>query len=141
VIAVADMDDFNQRIISEFRANGGKVGKPFEGAPMILVTTTGARSGQRRTTPLVYTRDGERYVVSASFAGAPRHPAWYHNLMANPEVTVEVGSETFPARASVVEGEDRQRLYDEQAKLMPAFKEYQEKTARQIPVVALERIG
>ena len=135
------MDDFNARIVEEFRANGGKVGKPFEGAPMILVTTTGARSGNQRTSPLVHTRDGDRYVIIASYAGAPKHPAWYHNIVANPEVTVEVGTEKFQARASTVEGEERQRLYDAQAALMPNFEEYQEKTTRQIPVVVLERIG
>jgi len=108
---------------------------------MILVTTTGARSGNQRTSPLVHTRDGDRYVIIASYAGAPKDPAWYHNLVANPEVTVEVGTEKFQARASTVEGEERQRLYDAQAALMPNFTEYQEKTTRQIPVVVLERIG
>lgn len=135
------MNEFNDRIVEEFRANGGKVGKPFEGAPMILVTTTGARSGRTRTSPLVYTRDGDRYVIIASYAGAPKHPAWYHNLVANPEVTVEVGTESFTARASTAEGEERRRLYDAQAALMPNFTEYQEKTTREIPVVVLERIG
>jgi deazaflavin-dependent oxidoreductase (nitroreductase family) len=135
------MNEFNNRIVEEFRANGGKVGKPFEGAPMILVTTTGARSGRTRTSPLVYTRDGDRYVIIASYAGAPKHPAWYHNLVANPEVTVEVGTESFTARASTAEGEERRSLYDAQAALMPNFTEYQEKTTREIPVVVLERIG
>jgi deazaflavin-dependent oxidoreductase (nitroreductase family) len=136
---VADFNEFNKKVIDEFRANGGKVGKPFEGSPMILVTHKGAKSGVERTTPLVYTRDGDRYVIIASKAGAPSHPAWYHNLVANPDVTVEVGTDKFPARATVVTGEERQRLYDEQAALMPNFKEYQEKTAREIPVVVLAR--
>jgi deazaflavin-dependent oxidoreductase (nitroreductase family) len=112
----------------------------FEGAPMLLLTSTGARSGQHRTTPLVHTRDGNRYVIIASKGGAPTHPAWYHNLVANPEATVEVGVESFPVRAAVATGDERQRLFDQQAALMPNFKEYQEKTTREIPVVVLERL-
>ena len=138
---MTDMNDFNQNVIKQFRANGGKVGPPFEGAPMMLLTTTGARSGQQRTTPLVHTRDGEDIVVLASKGGAPSHPAWYHNLVANPEVTVEVGTDKFPARARVATGEEHDRLFAAQAKLMPNFAEYQQKTTRQIPVVVLERIG
>ena len=131
----------NNPDLRSFRANGGKVGPPFEGAPMMLLTTTGARSGQQRTTPLVHTRDGEDIVVLASKAGAPSHPAWYHNLVANPEVTVELGTEKFAARARVATGDERERLYAAQAKLMPNFAEYQQKTTRQIPVVVLKRIG
>ena len=138
---MTDMNDFNQNVIKQFRANGGKVGPPFEGAPMLLLTTTGARSGQHRTTPLVHTRDGDDIVVLASKGGAPSHPAWYHNLVANPEVTLEVGTETFKARARVATGEERDRLYAAQAKLMPNFGEYQQKTTRRIPVVVLKRVG
>ena len=134
------MNDFNRKVIDEFRANGGKVGGAFEGAPMLLLTTTGAKSGVQRTTPVVYTTDGDRYVIIASYAGGPHNPAWFHNLVANPEVTVEVGTEQFPARAIVAAGADRDRLYDAQAAHMPAFKEYQDKTDRTIPVVLLERI-
>lgn len=137
---MSETNDFNQNVIRQFRANGGKVGPPFEGAPMILLTTRGAKSGQERTTPLVHTRDGDKYVIIASKAGAPTNPAWYHNLVANPEVTVEVGTEKFQARARVATGEERDRLYDAQAKLMPNFAEYQQKTTRKIPVVVLERI-
>lgn len=134
-------NDFNQSLIAEFRANGGKVTGVFAGRPLLLLTTTGAKSGQPRTMPLVYTTDGDRLVVIASKGGAPSHPAWYHNLVANPVTTVELPGETFRARASVAEGEERQRLYDAQAALMPAFADYQRKTTRQIPVVVLERIA
>jgi deazaflavin-dependent oxidoreductase (nitroreductase family) len=136
---VSDFDDFNRKVIAEFRANGGKVGPPFEGAPMLLLTTTGAKSGQPRTTPLVYTTDGDRLVVLASKGGAPSHPAWYHNLVANPVVTLEVGQDEFQARASVASGDERDRLFAAQAALMPNFAEYQRKTTRRIPVVTLER--
>jgi deazaflavin-dependent oxidoreductase (nitroreductase family) len=135
------MQNFNAKIIDEFRANGGKVGGQFEGAPMLLLTTTGAKSGKRFTTPLVHTNDGDRIVILASKAGAPTHPDWYYNLVKNPAVTVELGTETFEATATVVEGQDRERLYDAQATLMPGFREYQEKTDRVIPVVVLERAG
>lgn len=134
-----DPSNFNQQIIDEFRANGGKVGGMFEGAPMLLLTTTGARSGQPRVSPLVYTTDGDRMVIIASKGGAPTNPDWFHNLRANPEVTLEVGTETFPARASVPDGEERQRLWDQMAAQMPGFGDYQRNTERQIPVVVLER--
>lgn len=130
---------FNEQIIDEFRANGGKVGGPFEGAPMVLLTTTGAKSGRARTTPLVYTSDGDRLVIIASAAGADKHPAWFHNLVARPGVTLEVGTERYPARARVVEEPERSRLYAQMAALMPGFNAYQEKTSRTIPVVILER--
>ncbi len=136
-----DMSEINRRVIAEFRANGGKVGPPFEGAPMILITTTGAKSGKHRTSPLVYTMDGDRYIIIASKGGAPTSPDWYHNLVANPETTVEVGTETFQARASVPDEPERTRLYDQQAAVMPNFAEYQRNTERRIPVVVLERIG
>jgi deazaflavin-dependent oxidoreductase (nitroreductase family) len=135
------MSDFNENVINEFRANGGKVGGPFEGASMMLLTTTGAKSGQARTRPVVYTKDGERFVIIASKAGAPTNPDWFHNLVANPEVTLEVGVETFPARATVTSGEERTRLYDAQAALMPRFAEYAQQTTREIPVVVLERLA
>jgi deazaflavin-dependent oxidoreductase (nitroreductase family) len=134
-----DREDWNRRVIEEFRANGGKVGGYFEGSPMMLLTTTGAKSGQPRLAPLVYTTDNGRLVVIASKGGAPTNPDWYHNLRANPEVTVEIGTESFPARASVLEGEERQRLFDQMAAQMPGFAEYQENTTRQLPVIVLER--
>lgn len=132
-------NDFNQAIIAEFRANGGKVGGQFEGAPMLLLTTTGAKSGQPRVSPLVYTTDGDRLVIIASKGGAPTNPDWFANLRANPTVTVEVGSEQFQARAVVAEGEERDRLFNQMAAQMPGFAEYQRNTSRLIPVVLLER--
>lgn len=135
---MTDPSDFNRAIIDEFRANDGKVGGPFEGAPMLLLTTTGAKSGQARTVPVVYLPDGDRYVVFASKAGAPTHPDWYHNLVANPQVSVEVGSDRFDVQAVVLTGDEHDRLYATQAERYPGFKEYQEKTTRVIPVVALE---
>src|SRR5262245_10822248 len=135
------MSDHNRHVIAEFRAKAGKVGGPFEGRPLLLLTTTGAKSGQPRTSPLVYTTDGDRLVVIASKGGAPTNPAWYHNLRANPEVTLEVGTERFPARATVATGQERERLFAAQAALMPGFADYQRKTTRQLPVVTFERLG
>ena len=132
--------EFNSKVIEEFRANGGKVGGPFEGAQLLLLTTTGAKSGEPRTSPLVYTTDGDRIVIIASMAGAPTNPAWYHNLAARPDATVELGSETIKVSAHDAEGDERQRLYDAQAEMMPAFKEYAAKTERVIPVVLLDRV-
>lgn len=135
-----DFNEFNRGIIEEFRANGGAVGGPFAGAPMVLVTHRGAKSGIERTTPLVYSRDGDRVVIIASMGGAPTHPAWFHNIAAHPTVTVEIGEETYEAGAEILtEGDERQRLFDQQAALMPNFAEYQAKTDRVIPVVVLTR--
>ena len=136
----ADLNELNQRVITEFRANHGKVGGRYAKTPLLLLTTTGAKSGRALTRPLAYTRDGERLVVIASFGGGPKNPPWYHNLVANPEVTVEVGSERFRARATVATGEERRRLYNRQAGQLPAFAEYEKKTTRQIPVIVLTRI-
>ena len=134
------MAEFNRKVIEEFRANGGKVGGPFAGAPMLLLTHQGAKSGKTYTTPLVYSRDGGRVIIVASKAGAPNNPAWYHNLIAHPEVAVEIGAEQFKAKAVVTKGEERERLFNAQAGQMPVFNEYRNKTARQIPVIALERV-
>lgn len=133
------MNDFNASVIAEFRAHGGRVGGPFEGAPLLLLTSTGAKSGEERTTPVMYLPDGERMVIFASKAGAPTNPAWYHNLVANPTATVEVGTESFQATARVASGEERAELYNRQAELRPQFADYAEKTTREIPVVVLER--
>ena len=138
---MADQNDFNKQIIEEFRANGGETFGMFKGRPLLLLTTTGAKSGEARTTPLVYSRDGEKVVIIASMGGAPKHPAWYLNLAANPRVTVELGTEKFEATASATEGAERDRLYAQQAAMMPAFNEYEQKTTRRIPVVLLERAG
>ncbi|MCW2882623.1 MAG: hypothetical protein JWQ95_6723 [Sphaerisporangium sp.] len=137
------MSDWNQKIIEEFRANGGKVGGMFKEASLVLLTTTGAKTGNLRTNPVVYVRDGDRILVFGSNAGAPAHPAWYHNLLTHPEVTVEIGDgprlETYTATAHPLRGEERDRLYARQAQLDPAFTGYQAQTSRVIPVVALHR--
>jgi deazaflavin-dependent oxidoreductase (nitroreductase family) len=135
------MSDFNRKVIDEFRANEGKVGGPFEGAPVLLLTSTGAKSGEQRTTPVVYQPDGERMVIFASKAGAPENPAWFHNLRANPTATVEVGSDTVEVEAVVTDGDERERLFSKQKQLMPQFVDYEQKTTRQIPVVALTPKG
>jgi deazaflavin-dependent oxidoreductase (nitroreductase family) len=135
------MSDFNTAIIEEFRANGGRVGGPFRGAPMLLLHTTGARSGRERVNPLVYATDGDNYVVFGSKAGAPTHPDWFHNLVANPDVTIEVGTETVPHRARVAEGEEHERLWSRQKQAMPGFADYEAGTTRRIPVVVLEPAG
>jgi deazaflavin-dependent oxidoreductase (nitroreductase family) len=136
---VPDVNDFNRAIIDEFRANEGSVGGPFEGAPVLLLTSTGARSGERRTTPVMYLPDGERMVIFASKGGAPTNPAWFHNLRANPAATVEVGPETVDVNAVITSGEERERLFARQSELYPQFADYAQKTTREIPVVALER--
>lgn len=134
------IDEMNQAVVSEFRANKGVVGGPMEGMPILLLTMTGAKSGRTLLRPLCYSRDGDRLVIIASYGGAPRNPPWYHNLIANPIVTVEVGAEKFKARAAQAAGAERQRLFDAQARLMPFFNDYQKKTKRQIPVLTLTRI-
>lgn len=133
--------NFNQSIIEEFRANGGKVGGPFEGGTLLLLTSTGAKSGQPRVSPLAYVADGERYVIIASKAGAPTNPDWYHNLLAHPDATIEVGREQFQVRATVAEEPERSRLYAKMVEKMPGFADYQRKTTRQIPVVVLDRVN
>lgn len=134
-------NDFNQRVIDEFRANGGKVGGPFEGAPMLLLHHTGAKSGVERVTPLVYRSEGDAYVVFGSKGGAPSHPHWYLNVVANPDTTVEVGTETVPVRARVAAGEEREAIWSAQKDAMPGFVDYETAIAgrREIPVVVLER--
>ncbi|MDN3355713.1 nitroreductase/quinone reductase family protein [Actinomadura sp. DC4] len=133
------MSEWNEKIIAEFRANEGRVGGPFEGAPLLLLTTVGARTGALRINPLVYLRDGGRVLVFASNGGAPAHPAWYHNLLARPQVTVEIGTETYAGFAHPLEGEERDTLYARQAGINPGFAGYQAGTARVIPVVAVYR--
>src|SRR6476659_2472733 len=135
------MSDWNAAIIDEFRANQGRLRGQFEGAPMLLLRTTGAKTGQERVHPMMYLEHDGRLLVFATKAGAPTNPDWYHNLLAHPEVTVELGSEVFPAVARVTTGDDRDQLYAMQAELYPGFAEYQEKTDRTIPVVELLREG
>ncbi len=138
---MSELNDFNQKVISEFRASQGKVGGQLAGMPLLLLTTTGAKSSRSITKPLAFSRDGDRIIIIASFAGGPKNPPWYHNLLANPVATVELGSDRFQVRAVVTGGEERQRLFDNQARLMPIFNEYKQKTTREIPVIALQRIG
>jgi deazaflavin-dependent oxidoreductase (nitroreductase family) len=133
--------DFNTNLIADLRANRGQATSgPFRGGSVLILTTTGAKSGETRENPLAYTRAGVNYVIIASKGGAPTHPAWFHNLVANPEVKVEVLGATIPVRARVAEGEEHQRLYDAQAAIMPGFAEYQKKTTRKIPLVVLEPV-
>lgn len=136
--AVSDMNDFNAMIIDEFRANAGVVGGPFEGSAMLILHTTGARSGAERLAPLVYQDLGGPVAVFASKAGAPDNPDWFHNLVANPVVTVEIGAETRQCVARVASGEERGRIWERQKADAPRFAEYEAATTRTIPVVVLD---
>jgi deazaflavin-dependent oxidoreductase (nitroreductase family) len=136
---MSEFDDWNNKIIEEFRSNGGKVGGPFEGGTLLLLHHFGAKSGKERINPLAYLPDSNRYIIIASKAGAPTNPDWYHNLVAHPDTTIEVGTETIPVKATVAEGEERDQLYARMAERMPGFAEYQQKTTRKIPVIVLER--
>jgi deazaflavin-dependent oxidoreductase (nitroreductase family) len=137
------MNDFNKNLVDDLRANAGKPSSgPFVGRDVLILTTRGARSGQLRENPLAYTQTGDDLIVIASKGGAPTNPDWFHNLVANPTVTVEVLGESFPARTRVLtEGEEYESLYKQQADRMPAFWEYRQKTSRKIPVVVLERLS
>jgi deazaflavin-dependent oxidoreductase (nitroreductase family) len=134
------IDELNQSVIKEFRAHQGKVGGPMEGIPVLLLTMTGAKTGRTLLRPLCYSRDGDLIVIIASYGGAPRNPPWYHNLVANPVVTVEVGTEKFKARATQVYGTERDRLFAATARQIPLFTDYQNKTKRQLPLFTLRRI-
>lgn len=138
---MSDFQDFNSQIISEFRANQGQVGGGFAGAPMILIHHKGAKSGTERVNPLVYQAVGENFAIFGSRGGAPTHPDWYRNVMAHPDIDVEVGTETIPVRARELKGAERSEIWEKQKKAMPGFAEYEEKTTgiREIPVVLLER--
>ena len=137
---MADQNDRNKAIIDEFRANAGKVGGPFAGRSLLLLHTIGARSGKERINPVACIPDGDRLVIIASKGGAPTNPDWYYNLVAHPLVTVEVGTEKFQVRAAVVPEPERTRLYARMVAVMPGFAEYQQKTARAIPVILLTRV-
>jgi len=137
--AASTTNAWNATIIEEFRANEGKVGGPFEGAPVLLLGTTGAKTHQRRVNPMMYLKEGGRTFVFASKAGADTNPDWFHNLVADPAVNVELGAEKFKATASPLSGGERDRIYAIQAERYPGFAEYQQKTARVIPVVELIR--
>ena len=133
------MSDWNKKIIEEFRANEGKVGGYFENMTLLLLHTTGAKSGLPRLNPAAYTEDGDRLVIIASKGGADAHPDWYYNVVAHPNVTVEVGTEKYDAIATVAEEPERTRLYDQMAGQYPGFEEYRQKTSRVIPVITLQR--
>jgi deazaflavin-dependent oxidoreductase (nitroreductase family) len=134
---VSDVSDFNARTIKEFRDNHGRVGGGFEGAPLVLLHTTGARTGESRVNPMMYLRDGDRYLVFASKAGADTNPDWYHNLRVHPDARIEVGDQTLEVHAVEVESPERDVLFARQAALYPGFAGYQRQTARTIPVIAL----
>jgi len=138
---MGDRQDWNKKIIEEFRANQGKVGGMFEGMPILLLHHTGAKSGKVRVNPLAYQANGNRLVVFASKGGAPTNPDWFHNLKANPRATVEVGTETRDVRARVAEGEEREKIWSRQKEIMPGFAGYETKTTRQIPVIILEPVS
>jgi deazaflavin-dependent oxidoreductase (nitroreductase family) len=135
---MASNDDWNAKIIEEFRANGGKVGGPFEGAPVLLLHTTGAKSGRERVNPMMYQAVGDGYAVFASKAGAPTNPDWYHNVVARPDVSAEIGVETKRLRARVLVGDERERVWSRQKERYPGFADYERQTSRTIPVVLLE---
>ena len=132
--------DWNRGIIDEFRANGGKVGGPFAGAPLLLLHHRGARSGIERVNPMMYQAVGDAFAVFGSKGGSPTNPDWYHNLLANPRATVEVGAESFDVTARVAEGEERARIWEKQKRDYPGFAGYERHTSRQIPVILLERV-
>jgi deazaflavin-dependent oxidoreductase (nitroreductase family) len=134
---VRPMADFNQQIIDEFRANDGVVGGPFEGAPMLLLHSTGAKSGAERVNPMVYQALGDRFAVFASKAGADTNPDWYHNLKANPQASIEIGADTVKVTAAEATGAERDEIWEAQKKAMPGFAEYEAKTSRVIPVMIL----
>ena len=134
---MSDLNERNKKIIDEFRANDGRVGGNFEGKTLLLLHTKGAKSGQERINPLACTRDGDQLAVIASKGGADTHPDWYYNVIANPHITVEFGTETFQAQATVAEEPERTRLYNQMVEVMPGFDGYRRKTTRVIPVIVL----
>jgi deazaflavin-dependent oxidoreductase (nitroreductase family) len=134
------MPDWNQQIIEQFRASGGKVGGPFEGMPVLLLHHRGAKSGIERVNPLAYQQVGDDVAVFGSKGGAPTNPDWYHNLLANPRASVEVGTESFEVQAREAVGEERERIWSRQKELVPGFATYEHKTTRRIPVMVLERV-
>jgi deazaflavin-dependent oxidoreductase (nitroreductase family) len=137
---MAAANDWNSKIIEEFRANQGKVGGPFAGAPLLLLHTVGAKTGQPRVNPVMYQPVGGSYAIFATKSGAPTHPAWYHNLLANPRVSAEIGSQTVPLVARVAEGAERDRIWAVQKRDQPGFADYETKTTRQVPVIILDPV-
>ena len=135
------MTDWNSKIIEEFRANDGKVGGPFEGAPVLLLHTVGAKTGQQRVNPVMYQAVPDGYAVFATKGGAPDNPDWYHNVLAHPRVTAEIGTRTVELQARVAEGDEREKIWAAQKAAYPGFADYEQKTTRQIPVIILEPVG
>lgn len=133
-------EDFNGKIIAEFRENEGKVGGPFQGAPLLLLHTTGAKSGQERVNPMMYQAIGDGFAVFASKGGAPTNPDWYHNVVANPHVKAEIGTDTIELTARVADDATRAPIWEAWKTANPGFADYETKTTRQIPVVLLERV-
>ena len=140
-MSTSSANDFNARIIEQFRANGGRVGEPFGNTPLLLMHHVGARTGTPRINPLAYLADGNRYVIFASKAGAPTNPDWYYNLRAHPDVTIEIGTDTLKATAHQATGAERERLFSAMAERNPSFAEYQRRTDRVIPVIVLEPVN
>lgn len=138
---MSDFNNRNQAIIDEFRANSGKVGGYFAGRTLLILHTVGAKSGKEHINPVVYIKDGDRLVIIASKGGAPTNPDWYHNILAHPLVTVEVGTEQFQAQAAIAPEPERTRLFNKMVEVMPGFAEYQHKTTRVIPVITLTRVS
>ncbi len=134
-----NVNDWNKQVIEEFHANGGKVGGQFQGANLLLLHTIGAKSHQERINPLAYFKEGDDFVIVASKAGAPTHPDWYYNILAHPEVTLEVGTETFKAHATVAEQPERDQIFENVVKQAPNFGDYQKDNPRVIPIVLLKR--
>ena len=134
-------EDFNSKIIAEFRENGGKVGGPFEGAPLLLLHTTGAKSGQERVNPMMYQKLGDGFAVFASKGGAPTNPDWFHNVVANPHVKAEIGTDTIELTARVADDATRAPIWEAWKKANPGFADYEAKTTRQIPVVLLDPVS
>ena len=137
---MADRGDWNKGVIEEFRANGGRVGGPFEGRPILLLHHRGAKTGTERVNPVAYQAVGDDFAVFASKGGSPTNPDWYHNIVANPETSVEVGTETIPVVAHVAQGEERERIWSKQKANWSGFADYEQKTTRQIPVIVLQRV-
>ena len=138
---MSERDEWNRKIVEEFRSSAGVVGGPFEGVPILLLHHRGAKSGTERINPLAYRRDGDNYVIFASKGGAPTNPDWYHNVRANADVEIEVGTDSLKARAHIASGNERDRLWTVQKQEFPGFADYEQKTDREIPVVVLEPLG
>jgi deazaflavin-dependent oxidoreductase (nitroreductase family) len=136
-----DPHEWTRNLIADMRAHGGRPASgPMAGKPLIVLTSKGAKTGEDRTAIVTYHRDGDRYVIAASKGGAPEHPLWYHNLKANPDVTIEVDNEVFPAHATEITGPERDRMWDEHVRQLPEFGEYPKKTDRVIPIFVLEKV-